>query len=276
MSLYVARADGSGLTLVTPKASRRHDRLFASAPDGRELLISARVNGMSSVLIAAVDGSGIRQLDVGRPAIDASWRPPLGNEIMFTDCCNVTDGFYGMYVISAKGGTVRHDPRADAGRYRGFAAWSPDGITDRLFGAVRLDRPDGPHPPDQRRRDRRPCPAHPRAGAVWDRGTRLVEGRDPARLSIRGYDGSNDSVGRSSDRRRTVSGTGVEHRLTPETSLRRAAPPGNGRRTDSSILGTPDGAEPATRRPADPARSAGELATRQATAGRPGRTAANA
>ncbi len=127
--LYVIRSDGSGLTRVT------HDPLvindYAFSPDGRSLLISVVSAGVPSLVIAAADGSGMHELDVGMPATNAAWRPPDGSEILFMDGGNEYDGsgFGGIHLVSAQGGTVRtilKDDRA-AGVYRGHPEWSPDG-----------------------------------------------------------------------------------------------------------------------------------------------------
>src|SRR5918994_7185648 len=106
VSLYVVRADGTGLRMVTPTPLEAITS-FSFSPDGRELVISGRVDGVSRILIAAVNGGGVRQLDVGRPATNASWRPPLGDEIMFTDDGNSSsDGYGGLYVVGANGGAI--------------------------------------------------------------------------------------------------------------------------------------------------------------------------
>ena len=106
--VYVARPDGSGLIRVTP------DPLvgitsYDFSPDGKQLLISAQLNGVPSLLIAATDGSEIHQLDVGMAASNAAWRPPNGSEILFTDSDNgdPSGGNGAIHLVSSRGGNVR-------------------------------------------------------------------------------------------------------------------------------------------------------------------------
>jgi hypothetical protein len=128
--VYVARPDGSGLVRVTP------DSLFGItnldfSPDGKQLLISADVNGVPGLYIAATDGSGTRQLKVGMAATNAAWRPPNGSEILFMDSDNYDEsgGWGGIYLVSSQGGDVRTivSNERSAGIYRGHPMWSPDG-----------------------------------------------------------------------------------------------------------------------------------------------------
>jgi dipeptidyl aminopeptidase/acylaminoacyl peptidase len=126
--IYVARSDGSDLIRVTPEPLAAIDN-YAFSPNGKEILISATIAGVPSVLIAATDGSQIRQLDVGMPATNAAWRPPNGSEILFMDAGDDSSGFGSIHVVSAEGGNVRTilASAAAAGRYRGHPTWSPDG-----------------------------------------------------------------------------------------------------------------------------------------------------
>ncbi|MFL5683933.1 MAG: TolB family protein [Chloroflexota bacterium] len=236
LSLYVVGADGRGLTLVTPEPL---DDIvgFSFSPDGDELLISARHEGVATIHIAAVDGGGIRQLDVGRPVTNASWRPSLGKEIMFTDDGNVSDGYGGLYVIDTDTGVIRTILESAPGRYRGHAAWSPDGSriaysewrdSSDLSVRTHLVKADGSG-------DRvLPIPR----GAAWEAG--LAWSNDGTRLlSIRGYDGGY-GLSRAVARPVDGSGTGVEidypGSINGECcSVWEWAP------DDSAILGTPSG-----------------------------------
>ena len=124
--VYVAHADGSGLTQVTrtPLANITN---YDFSPDGTQLLISADIGGVPGILIAATDGSGTHQLDVGTPATYAAWRPPDGAEILFMDAASDGDG--NIKAVSPKTGAVRTilGDESAAGRYRGHPTWSPDG-----------------------------------------------------------------------------------------------------------------------------------------------------
>lgn len=127
--LYVVAADGSGLTQVTPQPLPDIGN-YTFSPDGKEILISASPNAFTQVLIAATDGSGVRQLNLQARATDAAWRPPDGSEILFMDAGTDASGHdSGIYAVNVKDGTVRTIlAGADAaGHYRGHPAWSPDG-----------------------------------------------------------------------------------------------------------------------------------------------------
>ena len=129
--LYVAKADGTDLIRLTPDPLPVIDS-YAFSPDGTEILISAGVNGVNRFLIAATDGSRMRDLGVSLTATDASWRPPDGSEILFMDTGDLTsgdpvNGRAGIYAVSAAGGRVRTILAPAADLNRGLAKWSPDG-----------------------------------------------------------------------------------------------------------------------------------------------------
>ncbi len=120
--LFVARRDGSDPIRVTPDALPAIANYMFS-PDGLEILISARPGGVPRILIAAADGSRIRQLDLPTLATNAAWRPPDGSEILFMDLGDET----GIYAVSPEGGSVRTILERTTGRNRSDPKWSPDG-----------------------------------------------------------------------------------------------------------------------------------------------------
>jgi dipeptidyl aminopeptidase/acylaminoacyl peptidase len=133
--VYVARADGADVVQVTPGPLSNITN-YDFSPDGKKLLISAEITGMvgttiggPGMFIAATDGGGIRQLDVGMPATNAAWRPPDGADILFMDAGDSANGYGSIHLVSADGGPVRTilATVAGSGRYRGNPAWSPDG-----------------------------------------------------------------------------------------------------------------------------------------------------
>ena len=124
--LYVAQDDGSNPILVTPEALPGIES-YQFSPDGDELLISASPDRTPGILIAATDGSGIRKLDLPRPATNAAWRPPDGNEILFTDNGNYTSGFGSLYAMNVETREIRVVLYREDGLNRAHHMWSPDG-----------------------------------------------------------------------------------------------------------------------------------------------------
>jgi dipeptidyl aminopeptidase/acylaminoacyl peptidase len=205
-SLMVAHADGTVLVTATPEPLDRIASVSFS-PDGRELLIYARQAGAPVILIAAVDGSGIRQLDVGRRAANPTWRPPLGAEVLFTDDGDNSNGYGGIYAIDARGGQPRTILERAFDKLRGWPIWSPDGSrlsfmewlpSGHLTARIHVIGADG--------RGNRVLPIPPTArwegGMAWSNdGTRL--------LAIRGYTGGLDDS-RAAARPVDGNGTGIE------------------------------------------------------------------
>ena len=199
--LFVVRHDGSDLIQLTPEPLPFIET-YAFSPDGTQLLITASPAAVPRILMAATDGSAIRQLDVPRPARSASWRPD-GSEILFLDSPEAT----GIFAVSPAGGTVRTIVESTANRYRSDPQWSPDGslisyiewgdaeamtAETHIIGAAGTGDRILPMPPD----------ADWQAAWFWSNdGTRL--------LAIRGYSGGMDQT-------RAVavpvdgSGTGIE------------------------------------------------------------------
>jgi Tol biopolymer transport system component len=124
--LYVVQRDGRNPILVTPEALPGIES-FHFSPDGDELLISASPGGVQGILVAAVDGTGVRQLATPQMAANAAWRPPDGSEILFTDRGSYTDGFGSLYAMNVDSGAIRTVQEREAGRYRAHHMWSPDG-----------------------------------------------------------------------------------------------------------------------------------------------------
>jgi dipeptidyl aminopeptidase/acylaminoacyl peptidase len=204
--LIVARADGTDLVKVTPEPLA-FIASVAFSPDGRQLLIYATQARERVILIAAADGSGIRKLDVGRPAANPSWRPPLGAEVLFTDDGDESNGWGGIYAIDARGGQPRTILERASDRFRGWPIWSPDGSrlaykqwvsSDDLTVRIHVIGADG-------RGDRVlliPPTARWEASRGWSNdGTRL--------LAIRGYTGGLDDS-RAVARPVDGNGTGIE------------------------------------------------------------------
>lgn len=128
--VYVARSDGSGLTLVTPESVRLDgvsSRNFELSPDGRSVLIMRVRRGFPIMSLAQTDGSGMRDLDIGMPAREGTFRPPDGAEILFTADEGTSSPNEGQYVVNPADLTVRAIVRAGIGSDMSTASWSPDG-----------------------------------------------------------------------------------------------------------------------------------------------------
>jgi Tol biopolymer transport system component len=124
--IYVARSDGSGLTLVTPTPvdlaagdSGRGWERYKFSPDGRELLIAT----VSGITIAQTDGSGAAGLDVGMPAAEPTYRPPDAREILFIGRGADT----GLFVFDRSTKQRRQIIRMNPGFDLAGPSWSPDG-----------------------------------------------------------------------------------------------------------------------------------------------------
>jgi hypothetical protein len=115
-------ADGSGLTNITPEALPLIER-YSFSPDGQRVLIAASAR----LFVAAADGSGIGQIDINGGATNPSWRPPDGTEILFMENGGYSSGFGSIFAFNVERGDVRTVLEREAGRYRAFPLWSPDG-----------------------------------------------------------------------------------------------------------------------------------------------------
>ena len=123
--LMSVRPDGSGVTELASLPGGFDG--FRWSPDGRTILINFTQSGPAGFRLALVnaDGSGWHELDIGRAADWASWRPG-GRHIAFRGALD--DGHSGAFIADADGTNVRQLPMesTDPVDFEGLA-WSPDG-----------------------------------------------------------------------------------------------------------------------------------------------------
>jgi Tol biopolymer transport system component len=128
--VYLAKSDGTGLTLLTPQPiivvagdlGRAWEK-YQLSPDGQTVLIATQT-GLPSITLARADGTGARRLDVGMSASEPSFRPPNGAEILF-----VGDGpqGLGLFAVSIATENVRQIQLVPNGYGLAGPSWSPDG-----------------------------------------------------------------------------------------------------------------------------------------------------
>lgn len=133
--LYVVRADGSDLTLVTPDPVFLTNSLLGEpwdqyqfSPDGRSIVFASREDLRPTISIAQSDGSGVRPLDIGIPAYEPSFRPPDGAEILFVGTRAGTGWTAnGVFAVDPDTNAVRTIVEPTANYDVAGATWSPDG-----------------------------------------------------------------------------------------------------------------------------------------------------
>lgn len=133
--LAVANADGSDVRELSPAVDGLDWQDWS--PDGRQIAFLSRVNGDGQINVVNVDGTGLRTLDVGRPAHEISWLPPDGHELVFRgEQLHATDPPSGIFAVRPDGKGLREistTPALDKNDYQEVAV-SPDG---RLVATTR-------------------------------------------------------------------------------------------------------------------------------------------
>ncbi len=134
--LFTINPDGSDLRQLTTEPM---DIISHSwAPNDSELVFT---NG--DLFVVAADGSGLRQLDLGTTGAQlARWRPPDGQQIMFTDSGDNVS----LFLVGRDGTGLAPIRLPDGSKVKdGTIGWTPDG--ERL---VTLREPPGAGEPGRR------------------------------------------------------------------------------------------------------------------------------
>src|SRR5204862_7733575 len=108
--IYVARANGSGLTRVTSKPvalAAASAKNYEFSPDGRSILVLAPERGLPPLAIVQLDGSGTRRVDVSMDGQLATFRPPNGAEILFVGGPNDEAAGHGLFGVDLARAAVR-------------------------------------------------------------------------------------------------------------------------------------------------------------------------
>ena len=204
--IYVARSDGTGLTLVTPTpvglaavdAGRSWEQ-YEFSPDGRELLIAT----VAGILIARTDGGGATYLNVGMLPVEPTFRPPDGTQILFIGRGADT----GLFIFDRSTNQTREVLEMQHNFDLAGASWSPDGsrIAYWTWDATVAGFSAKSHVVNADGTADRELPSPP--GAVWNahatwsndgRRLFLARGFTPYEDDVRGYvvpaDGSNAGI----------------------------------------------------------------------------------
>ena len=132
--LYVARSNGTDITLITPVPLKLTTPLLGEpwepyqfSPDGRSVLIAHTTGLNATISIAQSDGSDVRHIDVGMLAFEPSFRPPDGAEILFVGNPGTAGRAHGLYAANVSSGAVRTIIEPSTVYDLAGATWSPDG-----------------------------------------------------------------------------------------------------------------------------------------------------
>jgi len=137
--LYVARSDGTGLTLVTSEAITLTPSDFGDpyefSPDGQSVVTTARgADSRRGILVAATDRNRMDWLDLGAVSDrvaevrQATFRPPDGGEILFLGTDNISsNGGPGLFAFDRSSGSIRPIIEAGPTAELDMGSWSPDG-----------------------------------------------------------------------------------------------------------------------------------------------------
>jgi Tol biopolymer transport system component len=96
--IFVVNADGSNETQLTNDS---FNNVFPSwSPDGRQIIFASNREGQGSIYVMDADGSNLRRLNLGMPALMARWSPD-GKKLAFIGGGSFPDTQ--IYIMNADG-----------------------------------------------------------------------------------------------------------------------------------------------------------------------------
>jgi Tol biopolymer transport system component len=131
--LIVAKADGTDPVEIAVLQSAA-DTYGAISPDGRTFALVVPINGMPTLSMVAMDGSGSRVIDLGRKRpLDVSWSPPSGELLLVRAQDEIGEGV-DLYTVKPDGAglhALNLPGTSDFGAAYTLsgAQWAPDGTT---------------------------------------------------------------------------------------------------------------------------------------------------
>ena len=136
-TLMVANADGSDHHQITTTF-----QWFDFMPDDKQIVVGHKVDGHGVVSIFDVDGTLVRDLDIGNldPEGWVTPRPPDGQELIFTAHPVAGSNDMGLYGIGSDGKGLRLIGDLRKGSFQGPPVISPDGKTMAYWD---WEQPDG-------------------------------------------------------------------------------------------------------------------------------------
>jgi Tol biopolymer transport system component len=131
VKLFLVGTDGSNLreltngpiALVVPGSGRGWEA-YEFAPDGRSILVSVDVDGTPTIGVIDVETGDLRTLDTNGSAIEPSYRPPDGHEILYISSDDLRTA---LSAIDPMSGKIRPIVELPASQGMAGASWSPDG-----------------------------------------------------------------------------------------------------------------------------------------------------
>ncbi len=128
--LYVANANGSGLTRISPTPLTDLS-WYQFSSDGRWVVMESTVGGFAGMSVAESNGNGYRRIDTGGHFLWSipTFRPGDDSTLLFVGAQGADGSYPGLYLVDRDGAQVRTLIKADgvADSLLPDAAWSPDG-----------------------------------------------------------------------------------------------------------------------------------------------------